>query len=158
MPDKILDKALTVDQAQAKCDEDGPYHMKEVSKEYAEKLGLEKFLENYIKVWGDEYPTRKLGPRGGRVQCDTGRSRSIVDMTRLAKYYFPDSNVVKVRNALINIQNNKKSISNIICGDINRRVFFIGTGSGANDALDEFGWKFNKPQKREPTKKVVHNE
>ncbi len=147
----LREEALSVEDAQKLCDRGGAYFIEEVSIEEAQKISLSEFLDKFINNWNNKWNVRFA--KSKKIQCATCRYRSITDMTRLAKYYFPDSNVVSVRNALIELAD-KKKIYGSVCLEVERRVFSMGTGSTTSDrdARDEFGWKFNKIQKKQPTK------
>jgi hypothetical protein len=143
----LLENALSPDDAQRAVNAGGLYKISGVERVDVKGMSLKEFLYKFIWEWERKFPTVYV--KNGHVQTYSGRSRSITDMARIAPYYFPGTNVIHVRNAMLELSL-EGSVGTSICHTILRRVFWQGRGRTDITVKDEFGWLFNKPQKRMP--------
>lgn len=103
---------------------------------------VSEFLQYYITLYSHECNT--INSKTNKPQCDYGRRRSLVDLYRVCKYYYPLTTLKEVKEALWTLP---FGINVFICPDIRRRVHRrdiprdLGTTITYNNA-DEFGWDY----------------
>lgn len=149
MADDIRKDPMSKKEAQDYINQEGPYKLQGLDKLPEESNTLKEFLYNFIWKYERKHATLYTGKtRDGAIQTNSGRSRSMTDMARIAKYYFPKSTIVQVRNALMELSDENR-IGVGMCYSIRRRIFVQGKSKSYNDCRDEFGWLFNKPMKKD---------
>lgn len=148
----LRDTPMSVDEAQTYVNSGGPYKLQDHNTLPKETPTLYDFLKMFFTKWN--YELSVVYVSNGSPQCGRQASRTVVDMARLCKYYFPESNVITVRQIMFDLVE-EKIIGTSICTGINQRVFHKGNYCALRDSRDEFGWFFTKRQKREPGKVVV---
>lgn len=98
-----------------------------------------EFLLFYFTLYNKECVTID---NKGRTTCTRNKRRSLVDLYRVCKYYFPMTTVKEVKEALWDLP---VGIDVFICPDIRRRVHRRNDPHSCsiayNDA-DEFGWDY----------------
>ncbi len=62
---------------------------------------------------------------GGAIQCHYGRSRSLIDITRIALYYFPETTPEYIARYVAQ-QLKKGSFNSYYCKDIKRQLIMSG--------------------------------
>lgn len=100
---------------------------------------VNEFLQYFFTIYNGECITVD---KRGRITCKEGKRRSLVDLYRICKYYYPTVTLKEVKEALWNLP---FGIDVFICPDIRRRVHRrnAGTwGSIAYNNADEFGWDY----------------
>jgi hypothetical protein len=112
--------------------------------ELSTDLSLYEFIKHFLSTYW-RYCT--IYVRNGRPQ-QTGSARSIGDIYRVCKYYFPKVSLVEVYNVMIRLIKEKRISSNI-CGTVHKRVYESHTdslpstyNSFSGASTDEFGVDF----------------
>lgn len=77
------------------------------------------------------------------IQTYTHRRRSLGDVYKICKYYFPNCTLSEVADCLYNkLFNEHPTFNSAICNDIKKRVFFLNHCSNIHyeeEAIDEYG-------------------
>lgn len=79
-----------------------------------------------------------------KVDCEGNKDRSLVDIYRLCRAYFPKCGLKDIRETLLE----SNDVATLVCGQVQRRVYYPfkkyeGGRSGLKyheDTPDEFGW------------------
>src|SRR3990167_6286523 len=113
---------------------------------------LTNFIKNFLRDFRNFYKTYKTTQREN-PQCNAGKLRSMIDIFRICRWYYPDCTLRQVREYLLS----SSTIKTQICNLIQRRVFWDdGKSSGSVLNMydkDEFGLDFPwKPIKVEVEK------
>lgn len=100
-----------------------------------------EFLPYFFKVYNDNCNT-VIGDKN-KVVCTPNRRRSLLDLYRICKFYFPDTTIKEIKEALWYMP---VTISSFICHDIMRRVH-RATSRWDNSTItyninDEYGWDY----------------
>jgi hypothetical protein len=99
------------------------------------------FLPYFFKVYNDNCNT-VIGNKN-KVVCTSGRRRSLLDLYRICKFYFPGTTIKEIKEALWYMP---VKMNSFICHDIMRRVHrACGRWDGANiiyNINDEYGWDY----------------
>lgn len=100
-----------------------------------------EFLTFFFTLYNNECVTID---NKGRTTCSIGKRRSLVDIYRICKFYYPTISLKEVKEALWDIS---VGLDVFICPDIRRRVHrrnppaHVRGNISYNDA-DEFGWDY----------------
>lgn len=98
-----------------------------------------EFLQYFFTIYNRECITvNKIG----RVTCTEFKRRSLVDLYRICKYYYPTTSIKEVKEALWTLP---FGIDVFICPDIKRRVHRRNApnyGGITYNNADEFGWDY----------------
>ena len=113
-----------------------------------EGVKLKDFLKNFFSLYSENYIT--IYAKNGVTQTARGKRRSIGDIFRITKYYYPRVALTTVyKEMLLNIQRYK--FFSYICGDSGLRVYrdttrqVYGKGGFFNSfPTDEFGVDFTE--------------
>jgi len=101
-----------------------------------------EFLQYFFTLYNHECAT--FNSKTGKQQCDQGRRRSLIDLYRICKYYYPLVTIKDVKEALWNLP---FGMQVFICPDVRRRVHRREMPSNHHGAItynnaDEFGWDY----------------
>lgn len=96
---------------------------------------LKSFISSFFNYLNYYYVTY----RDTEYYCDSDRNRSLGDVFRICKYYFPDCTLKEVTETVWN-----SNINTLYCNDILKRVYFSNARGTTNlilntDTRDEFG-------------------
>lgn len=135
---------------QDQLDELPPLRLRGVLKKRSETL--EEFLVKFFNKFNDERVTIYVG--NSHEQTSTGKRRSLADIYKICKYYYPKVTLEMVQKALVKIMKDKSvpRFRSSYCHTINKRVWYVGDET-KNSAVydqtspDEFGLKYNDWQK-----------
>lgn len=108
-------------------------------KKHALKGGLQSFLSQFFRR-NDEYNTIYVasGKQQSNLSGDTiGSSRSIIDIYRITRYYFPNVKLIDIL-AYLYKEAKDKCISTHVCSDVRRRVYEQGVGYGYDNITDTY--------------------
>jgi hypothetical protein len=105
-----------------------------------EKLTLLEFIYCFLMSFNEKYRT-VYADHPEVIQCDISRSRSLGDITAIAKHYYPDTNEAEVKEILLDFGEN---LVGHVCGDIDKRVYAhkhlqYYWNQMSEDELDEYG-------------------
>lgn len=136
-------KAKKLEFIEKKLLKDGVYRFLGLDK-LSNEINLEQFLKEYFKNMNNSFPT--VDSKNNRI-CDAQKLRSLGDIYRICKYYYPNVTLEQVGSILnkrrVNPHYTKEKIPfspSWICGTIKRRVYFVSTGyRGYDNYKDEFG-------------------
>ncbi len=113
-----------------------------------EGIKLKDFLKNFFSIYSERHVT--IYAKNGVTQTAHGRRRSIGDIFRITKYYYPKVRLTTVyKEMLLNIQRYK--FFSYICAETKLRVYrdttreVYGKGGFFNsEPIDEFGVDFTE--------------
>lgn len=90
------------------------------------KLSLQDFLINFFKTYNLTYATLyKTGTRAGDVQTEARKRRSIGDIFKIVKEYYPSASLADVAKVLyIDLLNFNGFVGTLKCRQINKRVWW----------------------------------
>lgn len=115
------------------------------SREYIKShhYDVNEFLQYFFTVYNHECGTFTNKSKS-RMHCDQGRRRSLLDLYRICKYYYPLTSIKQVKEALWNLP---FGINVFICPDIRRRVHRRELPAQYQCSItynnaDEFGWDY----------------
>lgn len=89
---------------------------------------LELFLIEFFKEYNEERNTIFTDDKS--VQTDTGRRRSLGDIYKISKYYYPDCTLIDVLRLLYNVIPTKirNGFRTSYCSTIRKRVWYFSSG------------------------------
>lgn len=105
-----------------------------------ERLTLIDFIYLFFVKLNDKFST--VDPENDDyLICHSGRSRSLGDIYKICKYYYPTTTIEEVKELLLDFGTN---LVGHFCNDIDRRVYSIKAkwrnwGSYGDHREDEFG-------------------
>lgn len=111
------------------------------------KETLEEFLLKFFTKFNNEYET--IFVENGYVFCDAqSRRRSVTDVYKLCKYYYPKCTLLEIRDLMfVKFCNDINGWRSCFCGQVKRRVFYINEADGHEiynmDVKDENGMTWN---------------
>jgi hypothetical protein len=134
----------------------GRFLLKFKNLDVAKEATIEEFINNFfiysnyetIFAARSDNPKRKgLKTVNGKLQTDGGRRRSLGDIFRICRYYFPDVTLEQVFDCLCN-RIIEKTSNTSFCNQTKRRMYYsTEKGYGGNiynkDTSDEFGMVWN---------------
>lgn len=94
-------------------------------------MSLQKFKEEFWSL-NDLYDTES--PEDASYSCDSGSSRTIIDIYMIFKYYYKQITLKEVMEFIVD-----SAEDGFICNDINRRVYY-SYGLKLNRERDELGF------------------
>ena len=119
-------------------------------------LKIKNFIipENYTPEKLVDYIIQNNGCRNDTLRVRTDKPqkngsygyRSISDLFRIVKFYFPDCSIVTMYNVIISLHK-KKKIESIICTNVHKRVYRRNNGIYTpyfESTYDEFGIDFSE--------------
>lgn len=97
-------------------------------------IPIKSFIEWFLRD-GHTYASLYLN---NKLQCPRRHHRSLGDIFRICKYYYPAANFIEVRRLVLK----SKGLAGHYCGDINRRIYGISPRwkRYAIGRYDEFGF------------------
>lgn len=105
----------------------------------------ESFIKNsffkYNKQHDSVFAARTVNPKKslakvvGKQQTEQGHRRSLGDIFRVTRYYFPNVTVMQIFKILYNLVINEKYIRTSYCHATDKRMFRIKATSYENDVL-----------------------
>ena len=104
-------------------------------KNYKHKpMSLKQWLDWFLRS-NRRYATLYLN---NKLQCPKGKDRSLGDIFRIAKYYYPSCSFIEVRRLILKNRN----MAGHYCRNINRRIYAIlpGWNKYGIGSRDEFGF------------------
>ena len=112
------------------------------------KEPLKEFLIKFFSDWNFNKET--ILKMTGDIQTTTSRRRSITDLYKICKYYYPKVTLIQVYKTMIEeVREEVPNMRTSFCHTIKRRVFYQGTstqGAGVFDegTADEFGMLYGE--------------
>lgn len=108
---------------QEELDKEVSIRLKGVLKKRTESYS--EFLEKFFTKWNDEKPTIYVNNK--HIQTEPSKRRSIGDVYRVVKYYYPNITLKEVSDWLYN--NDVPNFRSSKCSQIKKRVFYYEEGS-----------------------------
>lgn len=110
------------------------------------KESLEDFLKNFFTKWNEERDTILVDNKD--VDTEAGCRRSLGDVYKIAKYYYPKCTLKEVKDILYTFAENEsklKGFRSSYCHSTKKRMFYYSSdaknGILNGDENDEFGMK-----------------
>lgn len=100
---------------------------------------VKMFLKTFFTEYNREYSTRHLNKR---LQCHLGRRRSLGDLYRIVKHYYPKATLKEVLRVLyVELPEELKGFRISFCSEIKRKVFYYSyfRNTFVGNTRDEFG-------------------
>lgn len=109
------------------------------------KQPLKDFIRWLLSTGAEKFDTMYLN---NRLQCRRGSFRSLGDIFRICKYYYPDTTFTEVRRLLLKTM----EMRGHFCSEVEKRVYSTQYGwkSLSIGDIDEFGFPiyyYNGPKK-----------
>ena len=93
------------------------------------------FLHYYFAIFQEQCATVIVNSKGKfKEHCKAGKNRSLTDLYRICKYYYPTTTLKQVKETLIH---SKLSINVFLCNDILRRVHVCNSISRSEEHTSE---------------------
>jgi len=82
------------------------------------------FIVSFLTTYRIKRKTYEIDPETGKryVFCDTYRTRSLTDLYKVTKFYFPDVTLEQVKKEMLQLEKDKK-LSGSWCHTVNRQVY-----------------------------------
>ncbi len=101
-------------------------------------IDLKRFIKDFLYSYNKSNTTRSC-PYGYQ-QCDRNRRRSLGDIYRICKYYYPNITLLQVLKVLIDLLNSRK-IGTCFCGTIRKQVYYTNNMEQYDGSTMEWGSK-----------------
>lgn len=134
---------MDLEEIQKKLDNEPGLRLRGFKKKIIKDIKLEGFIDLFFTKYNNEYETIYIVAK--REQTEPGKRRSLSDLYKICKYYYPDCTFEEVTNILYKEAFDKNYLRSSHCYMTNRRMFYITQykedGVIVNTGVkDEFGF------------------